>query len=134
MAAAPGLIEGLKAALKEPVHVNVVPAGLAIGTEYFANDGDGIGFYIVGPGARGKYVIESDTLTLLRLESAHSGGVMDPDTAEFTAVLNEHAVNFDRSEGLLCMSACDAEEVPARAALFLRCLLRLHGIASADVA
>ena len=48
----------------EALNVVEVPAGLAVGTAFLKEDGDRIGFYVIGPDKKGHFFIQDDGTTV----------------------------------------------------------------------
>lgn len=106
--------------------VRTVPAGLAVKTAFRREDGDAIGFYIIGPNTAGLYRIEDDGATVSYIEAC--GADLDSPTraAAFRNLLEEYGAIFDEETVELATESLRESELPQAAMRFVALLLRLQ--------
>jgi Domain of unknown function DUF1828 len=112
----------------DSIRVTKVPVGLAVSTAFRRQDGDAIGFYIVGPDSAGHYRIEDDGLTIADLEA--SGADLDSATraAAFSQLLEENGALYANAEGILKSQPLNEPEIAAAALRFVALLLRVQDL------
>lgn len=108
--------------------IRTVPAGFAVSTAFDDQDGDPIGFYIVGPDDYGKYRIEDSGLVLPFVESTGADLKNSVRKAAFNELLDEYSVEYDEDTGELSTSSISEGKIPHSAIRFVALLLRVQDI------
>ena len=112
----------------QALNVVEVPAGVAVGTTFLKEDGDRIGFYVIGPDKAGKFFIQDDGATVPYLEAAGADLSVQARAEAFHALLREYGAIYDE-ERCEIAAEVDAREAVAAAALkFVALLLRLQDL------
>lgn len=119
---------GICQAFCESLRATKVPVGLAVSTVFRRQDGDAIGFYIVGPDTEGRYRVEDDGLTMADLEG--SGADLDTVTCAeaFRQLLDEHNARYEEAAGIIRSEPLIEPEVSHAALRFAALLLRLQDL------
>lgn len=106
--------------------VTKVPAGFAVGTGQEGLDGDRIGFYIVGPDAKGQYVAQDDGLTLSMLEGMGVDLSNKVRKGMLSELREQYGVRVD--DGDLKSAAVAAADVGQAAIRFMSFMLRVQDL------
>lgn len=122
------LQDDLCAAFCGALKVSKVPAGYAVSTGHQGMDGDPVGFYVVGPDARGEYRVQDDGMYMTLVES--SGGDLSNKTrlAAFNVLREEYAVEFDKRSNELRTATVAEGQIGSVALRFLAFLLRIQDL------
>jgi len=108
--------------------VNRIPAGYAVGTGHSGMDGDPVGFYVIGPGADGKYQLQDDGLYVPAIEAAGADLANTTRLAAFDSLRDEYSVDFDEETSELKTERVTDDQLGTTALRFLAFLLRLQDL------
>lgn len=108
--------------------VRKVPSGYALGTGYVDEDGDAIGFYVVGPDNDGKFRIEDDGLSIVSIEANGIDLSSKTRSEAFNSLLREYNVLFDEENGELTTNPLSEAELASASMRFLAFLLRVQDL------
>lgn len=108
--------------------VRKVPAGFAVSTAFDAQDGDPLGFYVVGPDNYGKYRIEDSGTIIPFIESTGADFKNNSRKAALNELLDEYGVEYDEDAGELTTLSISEGQIPHAALRFVALLLRVQDI------
>lgn len=108
--------------------VREVPCGFAIGTGYEDEDGDSIGFYIVGPNEDGKFRIEDNGMSISMIEANGVDLSSKTRSEAFNFLLGEYQVLFDEDSGELTTESLTEKQIASASMRFLAFLLRVRDL------
>ncbi len=112
----------------QALDVYEVPAGMAVGTGFHREDGDRIGFFVIGPDADGRFVIQDDGVTVPYLEASGADLDIQARADAFHALLNEYGATYNEETCELMTLALDRNAIASSALKFVALLLRLQDI------
>ncbi len=108
--------------------VRQVSDGFAIGTGYQDEDGDTLGFYVIGPDESGKFRIEDDGLSISMIEANGVDLSSKTRSDAFNALLSEYNVLFDTENGELSTELLTESELGSASMRFLAFMLRVQDL------
>jgi hypothetical protein len=120
--------DALCQAFCDSINIHRVPVGLAVSTAFHRQDGDAIGFYIIGPNTTGHYHIEDDGFTIADLEA--SGADIESATRKeaFSHLLQEYGAFYEDRAGVLRSEPVQEPGISGAALRFIALLLRLQDL------
>jgi hypothetical protein len=108
--------------------VRKVPCGFAIGTGYRNDEGEALGFFVVGPDANGKFRIEDDGLSIPLIEAQGIDLTSKTRLDVLTSLLDEYEVIFDEDNGELRTESLSEHQIASASMRFLAFLLRVQDL------
>jgi hypothetical protein len=111
------------------LEVRTVPAGVAVRTGFYANDGDAIGFYVTRhPERDGYYRLEDSGLIIPALEAAGVNLDSGARAEAFSKLLKEYHAEFDDDSFELHSGYVSQDDVAGEAMRFIALLLRIRDL------
>ena len=112
-------------AFRQPLDLHELPAGLAVGTSRLKEDGDRIGFFVIGPDADGRFVIQDDGVTVPYLAASEADLDAPAEAEAFRSLLNAHGATYDDETCELKTPAMEHDAIAPAALKFVALLQRL---------
>ncbi len=120
----------LRDAFRQPLDLHEVPAGLAVGTSFYKEDGDRIGFFVIGPDADGRFVIQDDGATVPYLAASEADFDAPAKVATFHSLLNAYGATYDDETCELKTPAMEHDAIAPAALKFVVLLQRFENFPS----
>lgn len=118
--------EALCKAFCDDLQMRKVPAGIAVSTGFMGSDGDRIGFYVVDSDQGALKRIEESGTTYALLEASGVDFRSDTRRDALTALLDEHAVQFDEQDHTFYIDRLREGDIPGAALRFVSFSLRVR--------
>lgn len=115
----------LRDAFRQPLDLHEVPAGLALGTSLSKEDGDRIGFFVIGPDADRRFVIQDDGVTIPHLAAPEADFEAQIQAEAFHSLLNAYGATYDAGTFELKVPAVERSAIAPAALKFAALLQRL---------
>jgi Domain of unknown function DUF1828 len=109
------------------VEVSEFAGGYAVGTPYFAKDGDRVGMYVMGTNG-GPYRIMDNALTVSFLESAGATLENAHRREIFVNLLSEYSAQYNEEDGELYIEQVSESVLPKAVLNFTALLLRVNDL------
>ena len=116
----------LRDAFRQPLDIHEVPAGLAVGTSMSKEDGDRFGFFVIGPDADGRFVIQDDGVTIPHLAASEADFDAHIQAEAFHSLLNACGATYDDDTFELKTAAVEPSAIAPAALKFVALLQRLE--------
>ncbi len=116
----------LRDAFRQPLDLHEVPAGLAVGTSLLKEDGDRIGFFVIGPDADGRFVIQDDGVTIPHLAASEADFDAQIQAEALQSPLDAYGVTYDDDTFELKVPAVERSAIAPAALKFVALLQRLN--------